>query len=184
MSKQFLLIHKNKILYDILYELKYILGFRIKFLSDDNFINEDFDPNILIISGENLKNNNIIKLENLPIEINKLFDFLNINFLKQKIKFQKDVKIGFYTINFNSRKMFKDDKYLKLTEKEAKIINFIKNSKNSTSIQQLQKNVWGHKSKLDTHTVETHIYRLRKKIKKIFNDTSFIKSLSKGYKIS
>ena len=80
--------------------------------------------------------------------------------------------------------MFKDDKYLKLTEKEAKIINFIKNSKNSTSIQQLQKNVWGHKSQLDTHTVETHVYRLRKKIKKIFNDSDFIKSFNKGYKIS
>ncbi len=80
--------------------------------------------------------------------------------------------------------MFKDEKYLQLTEKEAKIINFIKKTKNPTSVQQLQKNVWGHKSQLDTHTVETHVYRLRKKIKKIFNDSDFIKSLNKGYKIS
>ena len=70
--------------------------------------------------------------------------------------------------------MFKDEKYLQLTEKEAKIINFIKKTKNPASVQQLQKNVWGHKSQLDTHTVETHVYRLRKKIKKIFNDSGFI----------
>tara|TARA_Y100000768_G_C23552360_1_gene484276 strand:+ start:31 stop:585 length:555 start_codon:yes stop_codon:yes gene_type:complete len=184
MNKQFLLIHKNKILYDILYELKSILGFKIKFLPNNNFSNEDFDPDTLIVSSENLNNNNLIKLENLPIELNKLLDFLNINLLKQKIKFQKDVKIGSYLINFNSRKMFKDEKYLQLTEKEAKIINFIKKTKNPTSVQQLQKNVWGHKSQLDTHTVETHVYRLRKKIKKIFNDSDFIKSLNKGYKIS
>ena len=93
MNKQFLLIHKNKILYDILYELKSILGFKIKFLSNNNFSNEDFDPDTLIVSSENLNNNNLIKLENLPIELNKLLDFLNINFLKQKIKFQKDVKL-------------------------------------------------------------------------------------------
>ncbi len=184
MNKQFLLIHKNKILYDILYELKSILGFKIKFLSNNNFSDEDFDPNTLIITGENLKKDNLIRLENLPIELNKLLDFLNINFLKQKIKFQKDVKVGPYTINYNSRKMFKDENYLQLTEKEAKIINFLKKSKNPTTVQQLQKYVWGHKSQLDTHTVETHVYRLRKKIKKIFNDTSFIKSLNKGYKIS
>ena len=96
MNKQFLLIHKNKILYDILYELKSILGFKIKFLSNNNFSNEDFDPDTLIVSSENLNSNNLIKLENLPIELNKLLDFLNINFLKQKIKFQKDVKIGSY----------------------------------------------------------------------------------------
>ena len=48
---------------------------------------------------------------------------------------------------------------------------------------ELQKNVWGYQSNLETHTVETHIYRLRKKFLDIFNDNSFILSINNGYKI-
>ena len=70
-----------------------------------------------------------------------------------------------------------------LTEKEAKIIDFLNNSNDAVTVQLLQKNVWGHKSKLDTHTVETHIYRLRKKILTMFNDNNFIKSKKSGYYI-
>ena len=72
---------------------------------------------------------------------------------------------------------------LTLTEKEALIISFLNNSDNAVSISELQKNVWGYKSKLETHTVETHVYRLRKKILKTFQDNDFIKSLKSGYKI-
>ena len=109
---------------------------------------------------------------------------LNISFLKKKIEFQRDVKIGEYSINFNSRKIEKGKKNLTLTEKESKIINFLINSEAAVSINQLQKNVWGYKSKLETHTVETHVYRLRKKILKNFNDNNFIKSMKNGYKIN
>ena len=79
--------------------------------------------------------------------------------------------------------MFKENKVLSLTEKEALIISFLNNAKNAASIKELQKNVWGYKSKLETHTVETHVYRLRKKILKTFDDNNFIKSLKLGYKI-
>jgi DNA-binding response OmpR family regulator len=119
----------------------------------------------------------------LPIELNKLIDFLNINFLKKKIKYQKDIKIGSYLVNFNTRKMFKNSKYLTLTEKESKIIAFLKNSDSPVPVTKLQKHVWGYKSQLETHTVETHIYRLRKKIENVFKDVSFIKSLKEGYRI-
>ena len=61
---------------------------------------------------------------------------------------------------------------------------FLNNSKKSISVNELQKDVWGHLSKLETHTVETHIYRLRKKIKDIFNDDSFIQSKKNGYIIN
>ena len=80
--------------------------------------------------------------------------------------------------------MNKGDEKLLLTEKEAKIIIFLGKSKNPTSIVDLQKEVWGHKSKLETHTVETHIYRLRKKIEKKFKDKIFILSYKGGYKVN
>ena len=64
-----------------------------------------------------------------------------------------------------------------------KIISFLNNSKGPVKINKLQSEVWGYKSKLETHTVETHIYRLRKKVEKKFNDKSFIISLKNGYKI-
>ena len=60
---------------------------------------------------------------------------------------------------------------------------FINNSNKEVSISSLKKNVWGHSSELETHTVETHVYRLRKKIKDFFNDSKFIKSTDNGYKI-
>ena len=74
-------------------------------------------------------------------------------------------------------------KSLQLTEKEMKIITFLNNSKGPVTINKLQSEVWGHKSKLETHTVETHVYRLRKKVEKKFNDKFFITSLKNGYKI-
>ena len=70
-----------------------------------------------------------------------------------------------------------------LTEREANIIIFLKNSQNPVKISKLQSEVWGHNSKLETHTVETHIYRLRKKINDTFSDNEFIKSSKLGYKI-
>ena len=79
--------------------------------------------------------------------------------------------------------MFNQNKTLSLTEKETLIISFLKNSGTSVSINELQKNVWGYRSKLETHTVETHVYRLRKKILKRFGDNNFIKSKKNGYKI-
>ena len=64
-----------------------------------------------------------------------------------------------------------------------KIITFLNNSKGPVTINKLQSEVWGYKSKLETHTVETHVYRLRKKVEKKFNDKFFIISLKNGYKI-
>ena len=66
---------------------------------------------------------------------------------------------------------------------EADIIIFLKKSEKPVSINELQTEVWGHSSKLDTHTVETHIYRLRKKISSKFNNNDFIKSTKLGYNI-
>ena len=93
------------------------------------------------------------------------------------------MKVGKYHINLNSRVMNLESKFLQLTEKEVKIISFLNDSDTPISINKLQSEVWGYKSKLETHTVETHVYRLRKKIEKKFKDNSFIVSLKNGYKI-
>ena len=106
----------------------------------------------------------------------KLYDSLN----KHTDEFI-EVLIGKYSIDINSRSIRNNLDILKLTQKEIQIILFLKNSKTSQNIEDLQKEVWGHNSNLETHTVETHIYRLRKKIFEKFNDNNFISSTKKGY---
>ena len=80
--------------------------------------------------------------------------------------------------------MSKNDKVINLTEREIDLIIFLKNTESAANIDELQKKVWGYNLELETHTVETHIYRLRKKIKDVFQDESFILSTNKGYCIN
>ena len=86
-------------------------------------------------------------------------------------------------MNINSRILSKENNNLKLTEKEIDIIIFLYKSKKTTKVSVLQKEVWGYSPDLETHTVETHIYRLRKKIKDGFKDENFILSQKEGYLI-
>jgi DNA-binding response OmpR family regulator len=60
---------------------------------------------------------------------------------------------------------------------------FLINSSKPVNIKELQEKVWGQMPDLETHTVETHIYRLRKKIKDKFQDNDLIISLKNGYQI-
>ena len=185
MANQTLIIHKFGILFNILSEVKNLVNFRIRSVNTDKIDMPDKDSNFLIISGDKrIKLNNQIYIEEYPINLNKLLEIININFLKKKFSEQNKINIGNYIINLNSRYMLKGNNKISLTEKEAKIIIFLYNNKKPSSIVDLQKEVWGHKSKLETHTVETHIYRLRKKIEKKFNDKIFITSLKRGYKIN
>ena len=185
MANQTLIIHKFEILFNILSEVKNLVNFRIRSVNTDKIDMPDKDSNFLIISGDKrIKLNNQIYIEEYPINLNKLLEIININFLKKKFSEQNKINIGNYIINLNSRYMLKGNNKISLTEKEAKIIIFLYNNKKPSSIVDLQKEVWGHKSKLETHTVETHIYRLRKKIEKKFNDKIFITSLKSGYKIN
>ena len=108
---------------------------------------------------------------------------INIEILKNNFQNQSEIKIGKYNLNLNSRVMSLKDKILKLTEKESNIILYLYRNKKPISINQLQDQVWGYQSDLETHTVETHIYRLRKKIYNKFFDESFIISEKNGYKI-
>ena len=185
MNSRILIIYKYQILYQVLNEISENLNFEIIQSNNNNLKEFNYDPtnNYLIISEkkiEGIKNNLI--LDNLPIKFEKLVEMININFLKNKFLDQSHIKIGDYNLNLNSRKISLGDKSLDLTERETNLIFFIKDKKNVT-VKELQKNVWDYSPDLDTHTVETHIYRLRKKMKEAFGNENFILNTSKGYSI-
>ncbi|MDC3052965.1 winged helix-turn-helix domain-containing protein [Candidatus Pelagibacter sp.] len=182
MNNENLVIYDFKILYEILNEISDHINFKltnINKITDLDLIARD---NYLVISNKKIKNiENQIEITNFPIDIVKLVENINIKFLKKKYSQQSDIDLGVYKLNLNSRKIYNSEKSLDLTEREANIIVFLNNSKKPVKISKLQTEVWGHNSKLETHTVETHIYRLRKKINDTFEDKNFIKSSKSGY---
>ena len=187
MSSKKLIIYEYKTLFDILYEIKENLNFEIIKVDTNDLQNIEKDTKLdyLIISKNKKENlNNHIVLENLPFRIGKIIELINIKFLKNKFNLQSDINIGDYEINLNSREISKNKVKLSLTERETNLIIYLYKSNKPVKIETLQKEVWEYGSKLDTHTVETHIYRLRKKIKEKFNDNNFIKSQKNGYEIS
>ena len=193
MNKQSIIIYDFEILFIILKEIKENLKFEIFNFKKDykiskldnstygnylivakslsNFINKDIEKKKLYLIG------------NLPIKINKFIEKINIQLLKQKYNYQSEIQINKYKLNLNSREISLNKKLIKLTEREIDIILFLNENKKPINIDILQKEVWGYNSELETHTVETHIYRLRKKLKDKFNDEEFILSLKKGYQI-
>ena len=125
---------------------------------------------------------NSLILQDIPIKLENLIEIINIKFLKNKFIDQSYIKIGEYNLDLNSRKISLGDRILNLTERETNLIIFIKDKKHVT-VKELQKTVWDYSPDLDTHTVETHIYRLRKKMKETFGNENFILNTSNGYSI-
>ena len=186
MSIQNLIIYRSSILHSILEELSLTLNYKIYDIEDENSLNDKIKNlnNYLIISSKKLSYiDNQLILYNTPINISKLLEKINIEFLKLHFNNQSKIKISRYTIDINSKTMQLNDAKLKLTEKEINIILYLSKSDNSVDIDELQKKVWSYQSEVETHTVETHIYRLRKKIFKIFDDDQFIISQKNGYQI-
>ena len=185
MNNENLVIYDFKILYEILSEINNYINFKLISVDKISDLNLKNQNDYLLISNKKVKNiENQITLNNFPIDIIKLIESINIKFLKKKYSQQSDIDIGDYKLNLNSRKIFNGTRSLNLTEREANIVIYINNSQKPVKISRLQTEVWGHNSKLETHTVETHIYRLRKKINDIFEDNNFIKSSKEGYLIS
>ena len=186
MHKQILIIFKFKSLFKIIKELENELNFHVIEVSNElDLTNKVQEPNnsLIITQKAEIDNSNQIVLNKLPIKISKLFERINIEFLKLQFNQKSKIDIGKYKIDLNSRHLILNNEKLKLTEKEANIIIYLYKSNLPVKINQLQKEVWGFKSKLETHTVETHIYRLRKKILQTFKDGNFIISKKNGYKI-
>ena len=180
-------------LYNILFELNNHLNFKINnFSSEQDFIENIKKENLLevgiIISAKKINNDNIdqksvILLEQLPINFVSLIDEISKRLLKQKYNYQSNIIINKYNLDLNSRTISREKVDLKLTEKEIEIILFLKDQKEPQNILKLQKEVWGYSDDIETHTVETHVYRLRKKLKDTVQDDNFLKSLKEGYKI-
>ncbi len=185
MNSRILIIYEYQILYQIFNEISESLNFEIIQSNEKDLKEFNFDQknNYLIISEKKIERvKNSLILDNLPIKLEKLIEIINIKFLKNKFLDQSHIKIGEYNLDLNSRKISFGNKSLNLTERETNLIIFIKEKKNVT-VKELQKKVWDYSSDLDTHTVETHIYRLRKKMKETFGNESFILNTNNGYSI-
>ena len=186
MNSKILIVYEYQILFEILNEIKENLNFEIIKSNNNELINTKFDQksNYLIISSKKQRNlDNCLALDKVPIKLEKVIELININFLKNKFSNQSDLKIGKYKLDLNSRKIILNNKTLNLTERETNLIIFI-NQKGNVNIKELQKKVWNYSTDLETHTVETHIYRLRKKMKDNFDDEEFILYDNNGYSIN
>ena len=198
MFNQFVSIVEFPLLYNILKEIEDLFNFNINNYNNSSDFIKEVDKNnteclnsLIILEKKNnllsshiqINESAIVIIDSLPLKIEKFIDIINTQLIKQKYNFQSKLNIKNYILNLNSRIISSPNKELKLTEKEVDIIMFLNESKIPQSINVLQNKVWGHSFKLETHTVETHIYRLRKKIKDQFNDDNFITSHDAGYLI-
>ena len=179
-------------IYEILEEIKDNLPFKIiehKRLEDLNAANYlDIKKSLIIVKSEkkllpndDLKDNNFFYLKDIPIALNKLVELINIQLIKLQFNDQSKIMVKEYELDFNSKFFSKHNIFLKLTEKEVQIILYLSQNKKKHQVLDLQKNIWSYSSNMETHTVETHIYRLRKKISNKFNDENFILSHKNGY---
>ena len=209
MVKQSINIIDNIILFNILEEIKEDLSFNIinfkknsdffDYLSSNEikinnsliltelknkniFVNKNIDiQNILFLSIDNEELDEELNCLKCPIDIISLIEKINILLIKKKYNNQSKIKINKYYLDLNSKIISNTNKTLKLTEKEMNIILFLNENKKPQKINVLQNEVWGYSSDLETHTVETHVYRLRKKINDNFQDNGFIISTDNGY---
>ena len=212
MDKLTISIFGNQIFLEIMNEIKLFSKFRLKYYDNIDLCTKDavnHDQLVIFFITEANKQyytkieNNIFPLivvANTSIPKNILSgDFveqLNMPFsvlsLEKKIvsvlaryKFKKNSLINLcgYIIDKNERKIKKNNLILQLTEKEIDLLILFSQKNQPLSKNFILKNVWNYSSKSDTHTVETHIHRLRKKFLKKFKDNNFIKNNDKGYYI-
>ncbi|MDB4160674.1 helix-turn-helix domain-containing protein [Candidatus Pelagibacter sp.] len=169
-------------LYEILDEIKENLPFKIIKLENEEDFQKNYEldiTNCLIISKNNHKllryknitNKNLLDFNDFPLSLKKLLEVINTNLIKLKFNYQSKIIIKGYELNLN----------LRLTEKEIDIILYLNSANIKHDVADLQKNIWSYSANMETHTVETHIYRLRKKISDLFKDKNFILSHKDGY---
>lgn len=138
----------------------------------------------ILITPENENSNFIfdavIKLPTTIKEINEVVE--NIVAKKQFNK-NSSIKIKDYLLNKNEKKLIKENNFIILTEKEIQLLELFLNNTKPISKNNILSLVWNYSTEADTHTVETHIYRLRKKINDKFSDEKFILNNKKGYSL-
>ena len=182
--------------YDIISELKEHIDYELqKFENKETFFDQYKSKNISIensilvvsedeynLSAKNINEDQIVRYKP-PINIFTFIENLNVRFIQKKYQDQSNIKVKDFFLDINSRELKKDKLSLKLTERETDMILFLNNSQKPVNVSTLEKEIWQHSSELETHTVETHIYRLRKKIKAEFGSDDLIKSNKDGYSI-
>ena len=182
--------------YDIISELKEHIGFEISKFDNKEIFFEKYksqsistENSILIVHEKEynffvkeINEDQIIKFKP-PVSIFTFIENLNVRFIQRKYQDQSSVNVKEFFLDINSRELKKGKSSLKLTERETDMILFLNNSKKPVNVETLEKEIWQHSYELETHTVETHIYRLRKKIKAEFGNDDLIKSNKSGYTI-
>jgi DNA-binding winged helix-turn-helix (wHTH) protein len=179
-------------LYEILDEIKENLSFKIIKFENKEYFKKKLDQDridCLVISktdhklllNDNITDKNFLDFNDLPQSLKKLLELINIKLIKLKFNQQSKITIKGYELNLNSKFFSKGSLKLKLTEKEIEIILYLSDKKIKHNVADLQKNIWSYSTDMETHTVETHIYRLRKKISDLFKDEKFILSHKNGY---
>ena len=203
-------IFGSKILFEILNETKVFLKYKVKFSDNFNkYVEEKNDQlGIFFLDNKNINFYNNIKKVNFPIltvfdnsipkelllsgakhslsmpfSIFELQKKVTLTFAKHEFKKNSLIYLNDYLIDKNERKIKKNDLELQLSEKEVNFLILFSKSKEPITRHLVLQNVWNYSSKSETHTVETHIHRLRKKILEKFNDNNFIKNNNKGYYI-
>jgi len=212
MTNSTISIFGNKIFLEIINEVKLFSKFRVKYYEDLNLCEQDaekYNSIVIFFVGKkdigyftNNKINNfpsilitesLIRKSKFPNELREQIKmpFTILEFKKKLIsliaknEFKKNslIQLGNYIIDRNERKIKKNELELQLSEKEINFLILFSKTKEPISRNLVLKNVWNYSSESETHTVETHIHRLRKKILEKFGDDNFIKNNSKGYYI-
>ena len=148
----------------------------------DLFINSKLNIPVLFLNfGSKKSYTASAEIINCPFQLNNFVERINVIFLKNKFLNNSNINILNYEINLNSKEILRDGQKLKLTEREINFILFLKNSNSPQNIKSILKFVWNYSADLETHTVETHVHRLRKKFFSHFKDDNFIKINKKGY---
>ena len=168
MTNSLIIFFKIKSLFEIFEEIKGIINFQIKLIETDEGLSDFLDKNnnqYVVICSKHIYRSDKLNylLIKKPMKIDNLIELINISIIKGKYIEQSDLYIKNYNLDINARMLKKGDLKLKLTQKEIEIILFLNSSKGNKSIPELEKEVWGYSFELETHTVETHVYRLRKK---------------------
>jgi hypothetical protein len=184
MNNQNLIIYQFTTLYQILKELD--LNFNLIEAKNEEYLKSEvkYLKNYLVISKKKISYIDHQLIFNFPpIKIFKLIENIHVECMKQNYSDQSRINVKNYIVDLNSREMLLKGLKLKLTEKEVNTIIYLSQKKKPVNIGELEKNVWQYQPDVETHTVETHIYRLRKKILQTFKDQNFIVSEKNGYQI-
>ena len=200
----------NKIFSEVLNEMQLFSKYKIEYYEDINLcVNDAKKKNQLVIffvSGLNKNFFNEIKIDNFPLifvgqssilknilpdkrndQLSMPFSILDFKkkvitaFAKNEFKKNSLIKLHDYIIDKNERKIKKNNLELQLSEKEINFLILFSEKKEPINRSLVLKNVWNYSLESETHTVETHIHRLRKKILQKFGDNNFIKNSNKGY---